>query len=347
MRDSGLMFKKFFVLFFIIINFISTRNAKRLSLKNSVPDQLFIQTHWIVDTVQDQSLRKNLVSYNPPLLTDDWVIVGNLKDGVKAYDKKTARLIWDFLIPSAGVSQPLTLHKGSLYFGGRDGFFYSLNQATGKLQWKYYLGAELAGQSIVHKERLYFLTQDQKLYALDLKGNLIWIHSHFFSSQSFDVKANKSPLIKEDLIYAFFQQGVVKALKWKDASLVWQNKSASDTLSQTRSVFNGAKFKGKCLLVAHEFCFDLKTGKLLSEAKIKSSAKKNLASPYFFPAFSSGDFLVYGFPHYGKLQIFKKNTEELLKEYTFGRGLAGPITADEKSLYFLTADSYLYKISLL
>ena len=146
---------------------------KELSLQKSDHPELFIQTHWVVDTVQSQSLRKSVSGYSSPILTDKRVIVGNFIDGVKAYDKKRGRLIWDFFIPSAGISKPLVLHKKTLYFGGRDGFFYSLDEETGSLKWKYYTGSELAGQALVDKDRLYFLTQDQKLYALDLEGNLI------------------------------------------------------------------------------------------------------------------------------------------------------------------------------
>jgi len=295
-------------------------------------------------------------------------------------------LIWD--IASAGVSKALILHKESLYFGGRDGFFYSLSEKTGSLNWKYYIGSELAGQALIKEDRLYFLTQDQKLYALGLKGNLIWIHSHPFQSGHFNIKGNVSPLIKNDLIYAVFEKGVVKALKKEDASLIWINQLSTEIISSLRLSQN-------CLFVptfkSHNYCLDTKTGKIISKSKEKSQFlfedsnqwyrffdgtlfaynklkdksrkkslisyekdspvlwKQSLADSSPFPPSFFEDYSIYGFLSYGKLQILKNKTGALIKEYPFGKGLAGPITIDpsDQSLYFLSVDSYLYKISLL
>ena len=344
--------KKLLMLFLIVMGFSSWKWTE-LSLKNSNASELLIRTHWVVDTIRDQGLRKSLIGYNSPLITDQRVIAGNFIDGVKAYDKKTGRLIWDFPIPSSGISKPLILYKGVLYFGGRDGFFYSLDEKTGSLKWKYFTGSELAGQALVEKDRLYFLTQDQKLYALDLEGNLIWIHSHPAQSNHFNVKGNISPLIKKDIIYGIFQKGVVKALKVKDAGFVWQSKAFKG------DVVSPAQISQKCLLVSifesYQYCLNFQTGEIISKSKNKADFQKlgqaskqnKLNSYYFFPPAVLENYLIYGFSSYGKLQFLKIENGQLVKEYSFGRGLAGAISMDSKdqSLYFLSVDSYLHKIS--
>ena len=345
--------KKLLMLFLIVMGFSSWKWTE-LSLKNSDTPELLVQTHWVVDTVRDQGLRKSLIGYSSPLITDQRVIAGNFIDGVKAYDKKTGCLIWDFSIPSAGISKPLILYKGVLYFGGRDGFLYSLDEKTGSLKWKYFTGSELAGQALVEKDRLYFLTQDQKLYALDLEGNLIWIHSHPAQRNHFNVRGNISPLIKEGLIYAIFQKGVVKALKVKDANLVWQSKAFKGDAASP------AQITQKCLLVSifesYQYCLNFKTGEIISKSKNKAGFQKlgqvskqnKLNSYYSFPAIALENYLIYGFSSYGKLQFLKIENGQLVNEYPFGRGLAGSISIDSKdqSLYFLSVDSYLHKISL-
>lgn len=349
--------KKLLMLFLIVMGFSSWKWTE-LSLKNSDTPELLVQTHWVVDTVRDQGLRKSLIGFNSPLITEQRVIAGNFIDGVKAYDKKTGRLIWDFSIPSAGASKPLTLYKGVLYFGGRDGFFYSLDEKTGSLKWKYFTGSELAGQALVEKDRLYFLTQDQKLYVLDLEGNLIWIHSHSAQSNHFNVRGNISPLIKEDLIYAVFQKGVVKALKVKDAGLVWQSKAFKGDAASP------AQITQKCLLVSifesYQYCLNFKTGEIISKSKNKAVfqkigqkigqvSKQNKLNSYdSFPAIALEDYLIYGFSSYGKLLFLKIENGQLVNEYPFGGGAAGSISVDSKdqSLYFLSVDSYLYKVSL-
>ena len=386
--------KKVLILFLVLMSFSSWK-WKELSLKSSDPPELLVQTHWVVDTVQEQGLRKNLAGYNSPLVTEERVIVGNFIDGVKAYDKKRGTLIWNFSIPSAGVSKPLVLHEGTLYFGGRDGFFYSLDEKTGTLKWKYYIGSELAGQALVKENRIYFLTQDQKLYALDLEGNLIWIHSHSVLNHGFFMRGNMSPLVQGDLIYSPFQDGVMKALKVKDVSLVWLSRPSSEPITLP------LRLSQKCLFVSffesYNYCLNPKNGKVLSKSELPSSFEfedsshsylfykgalfayskeksdkksfstqtafksfsskgdqkilwqKKLASSYPFPPVLFKKYLIYGFPSFGKLQILKNENGQLVKEHPFGKGLAGPISMDpiDKSLYFLSVSSYLYKISLL
>ena len=335
------------MLFFILMGFSSWKWSE-LSLKNLETPELLVQTHWVVDTVQNKGLRKSVSDYNSPLVTAERVIVGNFIDGVKAYDKKRGTLVWNFSIPSAGISKPLFLYKGILYFGGRDGFFYSLDEKTGSLKWKYYTGSELAGQAVVEKDRLYFLTQDQKLYVLDLEGNLIWIHSHTAQSSHFNIRGNMRPVVKEGLIYSAFQKGVVKALKVKDAEIAW-----SSQLSSNSAIVSPLKLSQKCLLVpvfeSYNYCLNPKSGKIIS--KSESQRQNKLAQKIqaaFYPSVSFKNYLIYGFPSYGKLQILKKKTGELVKEYPFGKGLAGPISIDStnQSLYFLSVSSYLHKISL-
>ena len=396
--------KKILIFVFIIMSFSSWKWNK-LSLKSAQKPELQIHTHWIVDTVQGQSLRKSFSDYNRALITKDKVIVGNFIDGVKAYNKKKGKLIWDFSIPDAGVSKPLVADKESLYFGGRDGFFYSLFEGTGQLKWKYYTGSELAVEPLVVKDRVYFLTQDQKLYALSLEGKLIWIHAHSSQSQSLTLRGQSRLIVKNDIIYSAFQNGFVKALKVKDASLVWSN--------QLSGVAGLLTLKETCLLVSlfesYSSCLNPKNGKLLLSssrksihevertnhlylfdekklfAYIKTSSKASSKSDkttqpsnkvshnkgsYFYnradhqefqllwqqklkdfyplPALLLEKYLVYGFSSYGKLQIVENKTGQLVSEYSFGKGLAGPLSFDpsDKSLYFLSASSYLYKISL-
>jgi len=79
--------KQVLILFLIVIGFSSWK-WKEFSLKNSDTPEILIQTHWVVNTVKEQDLRKSLSGYNSPIITKDNVIVGDLIDGVKAYDKK-------------------------------------------------------------------------------------------------------------------------------------------------------------------------------------------------------------------------------------------------------------------
>ena len=83
-------------------------------------------------------------------MTDDLVVQGNLINGVKAYNKHHGKLLWDVKF-KPGVASPLVLHKGSLYFGGADGFFYCLDLETGQLNWKFFTGSENSSPPLIYK----------------------------------------------------------------------------------------------------------------------------------------------------------------------------------------------------
>ena len=131
---------------------------------------------WTVDTAKEKVLKPQLVNNSSPAITEDVVVQGNFIDGIKAYKKDTGKLHWNFKIKS-GVASPVILHKGNLYFGGADGFFYSLQLETGQLNWKFFTGSENLGSPFIHEDKIYWTTNNQKLYALSLKGKQLWIYS--------------------------------------------------------------------------------------------------------------------------------------------------------------------------
>ena len=366
------MIQKSFILFTTCLLFVSW-DWKELSLKKSVQPKLSIQTHWVIDTVQDQGLRRSLANNSPPLITKKWVISGNSIDGVKAYNKKNGQLVWSFPI-LGGISKPLLLNKNSIYFGGKDGFFYSLNMETGSLKWKYYTSSELAGRPFIYKDKIYFLTQSQKLYALDTEGQLLWLYSHFIPSNSFIIRGNSSPIVIGDIVYSAFQDGSVKALKRNNADLVWKVKLSS------QPIISALKRNKKCLFApvfnSYLYCLNPLNGKVIWKIKGGSAVqmdedpartyqfhedslfayKKNSSqllwkkklkksNPFALSVFKGH--LIYGFPSYGKLKIIKAKDGSFVNEYFFGRGLAGSASLDpvEGSLYFLSIDAYLHKIS--
>ncbi|MBC6416101.1 MAG: PQQ-like beta-propeller repeat protein [Bdellovibrionales bacterium] len=365
------MIQRFLNLFIFCLFFLSW-NWEKLSLKKESP-KLSVKTHWIVDTVENEGLRRSFINNTSPLVTKKWVLSGNSIDGVKAYDKKSGRLIWSFSIPG-GLSKPLVLNRDKLYFGGKDGFFYSLDLETGSLEWKYYISSELAGQPLIEEGRIYFLTENHKLYSLDLKGRLVWLASHSISNEAFMVKGNFSPIVIGNKIYFAFQDGFVKAFKKETADLLWKVKLSSQPIL---SVLGKSK---NCLLVPvfneHLYCLNPENGKVMKKVeggfasivdensgRIYQSYKKTLlaykidnfqflwkkklkAQPAFAPSLFK-DYLVYGFPSLGELQIRRAKDGSFVNEYLFGKGLAGFVSVDSKdnSLYFLSVDSYLHKIS--
>ena len=348
------------------------------SLKNTRWPQLRIQKHWAKDTFQTESLRRRLTNHVSPLIHQNLVIQGNALDGIKAYNKKSGRLVWSFLIPS-GVASPILLHKDSIYFGGRDGFFYSLLAKTGELNWKYFSSSENTGKPFIYENKIYFLSQDQKMYVLDLKGKFLWLYARKIPSRQFSVRAYTSPVANKNGIYVAFQDFYVVALSHKDFSVQWEKKLkgvSTEPLELKEDCLlvpvldnellclnptNGRKLwsikGGSSLLIPSSVIYQFHKGYVyayqsqapLSKNKPKLLWKKKLDLSYPFPpTLALKNLLIYASSSKGELQILNKKDGTLISKHSFGKGLAGPVATDtdQKTVYFFSIEAYLHKISL-
>ena len=348
---------------------------KDFSIRRSPSSPLKIQQVWTVDTVGKKKLRPGLVNNSSPLITEGLVIQGNAVNGIKAYTKDKGRLLWDFKMKS-GVSSPVIRHKDDIYFGAADGFFYSLKLDTGHLNWKFWTGSENSGAPLVHEGLLYWTAGNQKIYALTLKGKLLWIHSGPALPKAFFVRGRPRPVVYKNWVYTGFYQGSLVALDKKSGRVQWER-----SLSSSHPIIEDLELSGGCLFAPvfdyFLFCLDPSDGKILWKARGGSSShlkgktviyqsykgrlyalgkrnakviwKKNIKNSGAVAFVSSyGKYLIYGSPSKGKLIVADSGSGKTLLEKKFGRGLAGPVSVDieNKSLYFFSIDGYLRKVSI-
>ena len=64
------------------------------------------------------------------------------------------------------MSSPVILGD-RIYFGTRDGYFYSLDRSNGKLFWRLSLDAPIEVSPVFAQGRLYVRTSDGRLHAID------------------------------------------------------------------------------------------------------------------------------------------------------------------------------------
>lgn len=334
------------------------------------------QSRWTVDTVEDRVLRPHLLHNSPPLILGALVVQGNAINGIKAYDKETGEELWGFDVPS-GVASPVAFHKGRLYFGGADGFFYSLQADTGRLNWKFWTGSENSGPPLIHKGKLYWTAHNQKLYALSLKGKLVWIYSGPSLPRGFVVRGRPRPALYKNWIYTGFYDGSLAVLNKETGKLKWKL-----SLPSSQPIREGLELSGGCLFVpifdSNLFCLNPLNGKIRWKAPGGSSVQLSGRSVLYqwdkgtlsalnkrnaeriwqkkietgegpFPPTVFGGYLIYGFSSTGKLVFANAKNGKTLGEYRFGRGLAAPISVDPKdnAVYFISIDGYLRKLSIL
>ena len=345
-----------------------------VSLKRS--DRPLAKAVWAIDTIPEKTLKPQIAHNSPPLITEDLVVQGNFLNGVKAYNKDSAQRVWFFKIPS-GVASPLALYKGNIYFGGADGFFYSLQLKTGRLNWKFWTGSKNSGPPLIDGERLYWTNSHQKTYAFSLKGKRLWLYSGPSLPGDFAVRGASKPAIYKNWIYIGFYDGSIAILNKKTGRLKKTLSLSSDSIKHP--IRENLEISGNCLFAPvfnfHLFCLNPLKGSLrwkrpggssyyLSDPlafyhyhkgwlwALERGSKKILwkkKSPsWLWPVSVFKSYLVYGSPSHGELFIARQRDGRTLARYKFGRGLAAPVAVDEKNshIYFLSIDGYLHKLSV-
>ena len=361
------MRKNFVCLILVCFSLISWK-WQDFSIKRKDSPMFRIETAWVVDTVKQGGLRPDLVNNSPPLIHEQLVVQGNAVDGVKAYNKKTGKLVWDFNIPS-GVASPLVLHQGNIYFGGADGFFYSLQFKSGLLNWKYFNSAENSSAPLISNNSIYWLAGNQKVYALDLKGALLWIYSDSSLIGDFSVRGASRPAVYKNDLYVGFPSGSLIVLNRKTGQFKWRR-----VFSQP--IIEDLNISKKCLFTpvfnSHLFCLNPLNGKTLWKLAGGSSVrqagpsdiyqfskgqlyafknkkllwKKQLETVYPFSPVFIKNYLIYGSSSKGDIIVLQSENGKPVGKHHFGKGLAGAIAVQGSELYFLSVSAYLHKLSL-
>lgn len=370
----------FFLIFFSAFSF-GFKPPSFNSLKKPSPNSIELRSLWTVDTVKPSKasktskmslLKPSLVHNSSPLLFKNLVIQANGWDGVKAYSQKTGRLIWKLSI-SGGSFSPLLLHKNQLYFGASDGFFYSLQAQTGELLWKFFVGSEVLSQALIDSNSVYFISNNQKVYALSLKGKLIWSYANSFLSGDKILRTRSRPVIYKSFIYVGFYNGEVLALHKRKGTLRWKKSISQQAISGDLLI------KDSCLLVSafqsYTYCLNPRKGlvswKSLGDQILypkKGSlyyqiAKNNLVAykksnrkkiwttsvkPYPVLASIYKKWMIYGATSSDRLYVINKKQGSLDSVYVFGSGLSAPVTIDYKKgeVYLISNHAYLHKLKI-
>lgn len=89
-----------------------------------------------------------------------------LEDGrVMALDLLTGEPLWERQFD--GTPAPILAFDDRLFLGTTDNFFYCVSSVTGTIHWRWRTGADIIGAPVVDTERVYFVSLDNQIRALD------------------------------------------------------------------------------------------------------------------------------------------------------------------------------------
>lgn len=150
---------------------------------------------------------------------------------VRAFDADTGRLAWqnEVRLPKRGnraaFGGGVSYGDGRVYVATGYGIAAAMDAASGKILWERALVQPLRGSPSVYGTRVFFLSQDNQLHALDgASGELSWTVAGTVEVAC--ILGTGAPAIAQDTVVAGFCSGELNALRAENGRTVWQDQLA-------------------------------------------------------------------------------------------------------------------------
>jgi outer membrane protein assembly factor BamB len=181
---------------------------------------------WVKPNTEKTNLTFRKINRMSPILYvspkyGEMLIAGNAVDGLVGYNRYSGEEIWRVKVNN-GVEGSGTLIKDTIFFGGNDGQFYSVDANNGKIIWTFPTRIENLSEPLLDDGVVYFLTGSNTLYALDASsGKQLWIYSRQDTS-ALSVRGGSRPAIRNGILYVGFSDGYFVALVAKSGQMKWE-----------------------------------------------------------------------------------------------------------------------------
>jgi len=175
--------------------------------------------------------------YTPPLVTDNFVYVGDVANVFHKIDKQTGAPVWTFTEASDYYMGQAAEKDGTVYAPSNDGHLYAIN-ADGSLKWSFETGHNLWAQPQIGENAIFAGSLDHFVYAISEDGDELW-------STKMNGAVVGSPILSEDgsRLYVGSVGREMAALNTANGSVVWAF-SASSSVWGRALLANGTLFFG-------------------------------------------------------------------------------------------------------
>ena len=127
---------------------------------------------------------------------------------------------WVFQTGGAILASP-TVEGETLYVSGGDGVVYALNRFTGALRWQADIHEELTTSPEASEGRLFVMSSEQSVTALDLKdGKRLW-KFHRDPPGGFTIRGDARPRVAHGSVFVGFADGTVASLQPENGVARW------------------------------------------------------------------------------------------------------------------------------
>ena len=155
---------------------------------------------------------------------------------IKALSQDNGEILWQKDLSVIFNSTPICDGE-SVYISSSDNKTFALNVDNGEIKWIHYgIAKSLAifgsAQPVVHKDVLISSYSSGEIYAINKKtGENLWSQdlnlNQVYNSDFFLNDVDATPLVKNDVVYAIGNGGLMKAISLKTGEDIWKKSIAS------------------------------------------------------------------------------------------------------------------------
>jgi outer membrane protein assembly factor BamB len=295
-------------------------------------EQPVLQREWTIATRTRETLAgERGVEFSNPVLWENTLLFGTSEAGLVAlYPTLGGQIRWVLPI-RGGIASEIAREGSDLYFGGADGFLYSVNAETGRVNWRYDVKNPRISKPTIHGGKLYVTTSDDVVYALEAStGHWLW-HFKRKSGATASIHGASQPWTDGNQVLAGTSDGYLVVLGATDGRLITEKRLASK--SKFTDVDAGVIQDGQVLYVSSYDgdLYALKRGSLETLWRHEGGGTRAVTI--------DGDRLVLASSD-GSISLLKKDSGKLLWKFAMDGGT--PTAAVVTDKYVLVGSSYQY-----
>jgi len=187
------------------------------------PDPRILVRRWTLPTHTFFEAGDHGTEYSNPIVVENTLVFGNRSMGLVSLYPGLNQQRWVLPI-RGGVISELSVDKGFVYFGGGDGYFYSVSLENGRIQWRYEVRNPIVSKATLFGGRIFFTTSDDTVYALDAgTGKWLW-HYRRRSAPLATILGASAPLVDANEVLVGLSDGFLVSLSQEEGHLKWEKK---------------------------------------------------------------------------------------------------------------------------
>jgi outer membrane protein assembly factor BamB len=174
--------------------------------------------------------------FSTPAVEKDVVVIASTDSNLYCFKVENGHLCWRYPLGGTTVASPL-IHDGNVYIGTSSGHFKAFRLKDGKMLWDF---AQVKGfvesRAAFYKDRLYFASWGNELYALNAKsGQLDWKWSSGASNRMFSA-AGTEPIIIKNKLFIVAPDRFMTSLDALSGQIIWRKHWDSTWVRQSMGI---------------------------------------------------------------------------------------------------------------